>query len=124
MAKMYPQWLPTEGKSNAERKLFDVLRDHLPQDYTVLWSIDWTQATPTNQGGNARESEVDFLVLHPDKGLLILEVKGGGVGYDGSRHEWYTIDAGQQRHKIKDPFDQARNGKHALLRELTQKAPQ
>lgn len=119
MAKMYPQWLPTSGKSNAERKLFDVLRDHLPQDYTILWSIDWTLATPTTRGGNARESEVDFLVLHPDRGLLILEVKGGGVGYDGSRHEWYTLDASNTRHAIKDPIDQARANKHALIRELT-----
>lgn len=120
MARMYPQWLPSSVKSNAERKLFDLLRDHLPDEYTILWSIDWTMPRSSARGGGARESEVDFLVLHPEMGILILEVKGGGVGYDGTRHAWYTIDARNARHPIHDPFDQARDGKYALLRELTQ----
>jgi hypothetical protein len=124
MARMFPQWLPASGKSNAERKLFAVLRDYLPDEYTVIWSIDWTMGRPASHGGGARESEVDFLVLHPEKGLLILEVKGGGVGYDGTRHEWHTIDATSTRRPIHDPFDQARDGKYALLRELTQQVPQ
>lgn len=124
MARMYPQRLPASGKSDAERRLFRLLQEHLSQEYVVLWSIDWTLVRSTGYGGGARESEVDFLVLHPEKGVLILEVKGGGVGYDGSLHEWYTIDRYHERSSIKDPFDQARNGKHALRRELTQLVPQ
>ncbi len=124
MARMYPQWLPASGKSNAERKLFTVLQNQLPDDYTVLWSIDWTMPRSSGYGGGVRESEVDFLVLHPVKGILILEVKGGGVGYDGTRHEWYTINVHGARLPIKDPFEQAKDGKHAILRELTQQVPQ
>jgi hypothetical protein len=124
MATMYPQWLPAAVKSNAERKLFDLLRDHLPAEYTVLWSVDWTLPRPAAQGGGVQESEVDFLILHPEKGVLVLEVKGGGVGYDGSRHEWYTIDARNEHHSIHDPFDQARDSKHTLIRELTQRVPE
>lgn len=124
MATMYPQHLPASGKSDAERKLFQLLQDHFPSDYTVIWSIDWTMARSARVGGGAHESEVDFLVLHPTRGVLILEVKGGGVGYDGTQHEWYTIDRDGARHEIKDPFEQARDGKYALLRELTQRVPQ
>src|SRR5258707_2324739 len=124
MARMYPKWLPASGKSNAERKLFTVLQNQLPDDYTVLWSIDWTMPRSSGYGGGVRESEVDFLVLHPVKGILILEVKGGGVGYDGTRHEWYTINVHGARLPIKDPFEQAKDGKHAILRELTQQVPQ
>ena len=120
MATMYPQRLPASGKSDAERKLFDLLRDHLPNDYTVIWSIDWTVPRSPSYGGGASESEIDFLLLHPDKGILVLEVKGGGVGYDGSLHEWYTIDRNNKRSSIKDPFEQAKDGKYTLLRELTQ----
>ena len=123
MATMYPQRLPSSGKSNAERKLFNLLHDHLPDDYTVIWSIDWTVPRAASSGGGAQESEIDFLVLHPDKGILVLEVKGGGVGYDGSQHEWYSIDDGGRRHRIKDPFEQAQNGKHTLIRELTRQVP-
>ena len=51
MATMYPQWLPAAVKSNVERKLFDLLRNSLPAEYTVLWSVDWTLRRPTAQGG-------------------------------------------------------------------------
>lgn len=124
MATMYPQRLPASCKSEAERRLFHLLQDHLPNGYTVIWSIDWTMAQPANYGGGARESEIDFLVLHPDRGILVLEVKGGGVGYDGSLHEWFTIDRNNVRSPIKDPFEQARNGKYTLIRELTQQVLQ
>ncbi len=124
MARMYPQWLPTSGKSNAERKLFDLLSAYLPDEYTVLWSIDWTVPRSAAYGGGVQESEVDFLIVHPEKGILVLEVKGGGVGYDGTRHEWYTINAKGERHALHDPFDQGRNSAHALRRELTQRVPQ
>ena len=120
---MYPQWLPASVKSNAERKLFDLLRDYLPDEYIAIWSIDWTMPRPTAYGGGVHESEVDFLILHPIKGVLVLEVKGGGVGYDGTRHEWYTIDARNERYTIQDPFDQGRNSTHTLRRELTQRIP-
>jgi len=123
MARMYPQWLPTSGKSNAERKLFTMVQQHLPDDYTVLWSIDWTIPRPAAYGGGAQEGEVDFLITHPEKGILFLEVKGGGVGYDGTRHEWYTINASDERKPLRDPFDQARNSTHTLRRELTQHVP-
>src|SRR5215469_764854 len=79
MATMYPQHLPASGKSDAERKLFHLLQDYLPSDYTVIWSIDWTMARSARVGGGAHESEIDYLVLHPTRGVLILEVKGGGV---------------------------------------------
>ena len=123
MATKCPQRLPAAGKSDAERKLFDLLRDHLPNDYTVIWSIDWAMPRSHDYGGGASESEIDFLLLHHDQGILVLEVKGGGVGYDGSLHEWYTIDRNNVRFSIKDPFEQARNGKYPLIRELTQKVP-
>ena len=123
MATMYPQRLPSSVKSAAEQKLFDLLRTSLPDEYVILWSIDWTIIRPQNRGGGAQESEVDFLVLHPDKGILVLEVKGGGVGYDGKFHEWYTINRDNERKPIKDPFEQAKDSKHTLLRELTQRVP-
>ncbi len=124
MATMYPQWLPTSVKSNAERKLFDLLRDYLSNEYIAIWSTDWTTPRPTAYGGGVQESEVDFLIVHPVKGILVLEVKGGGVGYDGTHHEWYTINARNQRYSLHDPFDQGRNSTHTLRRELTQRIPQ
>lgn len=120
MATMYPQRLPNIVQSNAERKLFDALRDHLHADYTVIWSIPWTIRRDPGKGG-ALDGEVDFLLLHPQKGILNVEVKGGGVGYDGTRHEWYTVDRYNKRYVI-DPFDQATKCMHTMIKKLQNEA--
>jgi hypothetical protein len=62
----------------------------------------------------ARDGEIDLIVLDPNHGLLILEVKGGKeVGYDSDRG-WYSISHGGQTHSIKDPFTQARRNLYSV----------
>jgi hypothetical protein len=52
-------------------------------------------------------------VLHPEHGLLVLEVKGGDtIRHDG--HRWYRDNANGPR-EFQDPFEQARRNMHALL---------
>ncbi len=55
-----------------------------------------------------REGEADFVLLHPDRGLLIVEVKGGAVRLEG--RGWWRGDT-----QIKDPFRQAARSRWALL---------
>jgi hypothetical protein len=31
-------------------------------------------------------------VVHPDKGVMVLEVKGGGISHDSVSGEWMAID--------------------------------
>src|SRR5690606_18461946 len=59
------------------------------------------------------EGEADFVVLHPSRGLLILEVKGGDtIRYDGYR--WFR-DTKTGPDEFQDPFRQAQRNMHALL---------
>ncbi len=51
-----------------------------------------------------REGEADFVVLHPDLGMLVVEVKGGRVAFDGRAGAWTSTDRGGTVHEIKDPF--------------------
>ncbi len=54
-----------------------------------------------------------FLILHPKRGFLGLEVKGGqDVGRD--LNGWYSIDHFGNRHGIKDPGKQAQNATHTV----------
>jgi hypothetical protein len=64
-------------------------------------------------GGEGRDGEIDFVFAHPDHGILIVEVKGGGLGYD-AESGWYSIDRREVRHGIQDPFRQAERNKYAL----------
>lgn len=58
--------------------------------------------------------EVDFLVLFPDAGVAVIEVKGGTVSFaDG---QWLTRN--KDRSRRIDPIRQARGAKHALRRYL------
>ncbi len=124
MAEMYPRTLKTESElekqgisiSSAERKLFDVFRKHLPGDYTVFHGV---LLQSPRKGGGIWDREIDFLVAHPEHGLLTLEVKGGLVRVDGTTGEWTSKDRHGQVHSIKDPFLQIKQACYdlnALLR--------
>jgi len=84
----------------------------LPHDWVVLHHVSWQAMRNGRQG----DGEADFIVFHPKRGGLVIEVKGGGVEIDDGR--WYTIDRHGDKHSIKNPYEQATDSKHALIRWL------
>lgn len=94
-------------EDDSERLVWEVLRKKL-RDCDVL--LHGVRFTDIEHG----EVEIDLLVLMPDCGALVIEVKGGQVSYrDGG---WQQTDA-HGSHAI-DPVRQARNGVYALKRFL------
>ncbi len=65
----------------------------------------------TRATGPAHDGEADLVVLQPDHGLLVIEVKGGEPGRD-AQGRWY---AGGRR-LDRSPFAQAEAAKHDLVR--------
>ncbi len=118
MAKIYPQrfpqWAIEQANRSAEKKVFEKLAQ-LPEPYVVFYSAAWQVRTPRT---GAQDGEADFIVAHPEKGVLILEVKGGRIRYDAEESQWYSLDRNGVEHVIKDPIQQARNSKGALLQKL------
>src|SRR5690606_25622564 len=82
---------------------------------TVFYSSPWLGTTAD---GREIDGEADFVVAHPDFGMLVIEVKGGAVSRDGSTGQWRTRDAYGITHRIKNPVDQARQSKYQLLHKL------
>ncbi len=118
MAKMLPDLSDADlerVQSRAERRLYACCRDTLPDSWTVLFSTAWVGTTPT---GRKHDGEADFIMLVEGLGILVVEVKGGGVSYDPSSGRWQSIDKHGTRHDIKDPFSQATREKHQTLRIL------
>ncbi len=64
------------------------------------------------------EGEADFVLVDPDGGMLVIEVKGGGVSYDPVTGEWHSIDRYGAKHLIKDPIRQASERMHDLRKML------
>ena len=114
MAKMYPSKLPRSDISYAERTLFEALQKQLNNKYSVFHSFHWTEATNTPR-------EIDFIVFHPEKGFVVLEVKGGKITIDNG--EWFTENKYGSFH-IDDPFRQVQNNMYFLLNFYKQRTKQ
>lgn len=112
MAEIYPpSMLRDELHSAAERKVRDALREQLDGHWTVMPSVSLSEADRRG----TRDCELDFLLAHPEHGLICLEVKGGGIAIrDG---EW-TSDGREGRETIKNPFRQVTDALYALRRRL------
>lgn len=107
MAKFLPDVDPNTIPHDSERLVYLALGG-LSNDYRVFHSYPWLRPNRDLTSEGLREGEADFVILHPAKGLLVLEVKGGTPRLDGRK--WYRGDK-----EMKDPFDQARTNRYALL---------
>ncbi len=106
MAKMIPNWIDYDAP-NSERRVFNLLRDDPgAEDWTVLHSLMLSKREEKPYG------EIDFVVIIPGEGVVCIEVKGGGISVrDG---DWYSENRRGNRHKIENPFDQARKSMFGL----------
>ena len=116
MAKMIPTELSPEVKSDAEKHIFNWLKDDpKTKDWIVLHSLGIVNHKKVIFG------EADFVVLVPRMGMYVLEVKGGRVKRtDG---EWLFTDRyGNVSSKKTGPFDQARNAGYAIAEIIEKRA--
>jgi len=116
MARMIPKALPPETISSAEWRLFEALRAGLDRHWTVIHSLPWLDDT----GRLLREGECDFVAMHPERGLLAIEAKSGGIRYDGPSRTWLRDGDGAV---IRDPFRQAAGSAHYLNDLLGRRVP-
>jgi len=116
MANVFSTFSIKETKSNAERKVFYALKDLLPGDYTIIHSLPVYKKS--SRKGPLKDGEIDFLILHPDKGMIALEVKGGGIQIDPVTGNWYSINYYGEKNSIKNPYEQAKNHIHTLSYEI------
>ena len=94
----------------AERAVWDLLVKQRGDDWVVLSNIRLTNAK--------KDYELDFVVLMPDVGVVVLEVKGGSVWVD-EQGRWRQ---GNRSHNVIRPVQQAMEGKYAL-REYVERDP-
>lgn len=107
MARFIPEVAPEDIVHDSERVVYEALR-RLPADFVVMHSFPWLRPSRDLASEPLREGEADFVILHPQRGLLVLEVKGGQPELSGRR--W--VRGGKE---IRDPFEQARRSRYALL---------
>jgi Nuclease-related domain/UvrD-like helicase C-terminal domain len=97
--------------TTSERQVWERLRDSLRADAVLMANLRITDA--------AKDHEADLVVLMPDVGAVVVEVKGGSVWRDDDG--WHQSQ-GSGRQKRIDPVTQARTAKYAL-REYVERDP-
>lgn len=86
MAIMHPSHGPKYNDSHvAEPIVYRLLKEQLDDDFQIIHSIPWLSSFIHELHNNKSPvGEIDFLILHPDLGVLALEVKGGILGHNSS----------------------------------------
>lgn len=115
MARMIPPFLSPETESRAEGVVFRSLRDQLGDDFCVFHSFG---ILDRNLENSLIDREIDFLILSKRRGIVVLEVKGGGIEYDGSKGTWLQ----NGRPMKMSPFEQAMRNKYAVRDFLVREA--
>lgn len=103
-------------QSRAEARFYQACRDQLPADFLIIYSAAWLYR---DGRGRITEGEADFTLVSPTLGILVVEVKGGGVKFEPSTGLWHSVDRNGQANLIKDPFKQAQRERHALAYQIT-----
>ncbi|MBT4796022.1 MAG: ATP-binding domain-containing protein [Candidatus Marinimicrobia bacterium] len=101
--------------SYAEAKVYQSLKENLSSDYIIFFQVSWILKREEQQ---ARDGETDFVICHPKKGFICVEVKGGGIGFDSLSDEWYSIDRKNHKNIIKNPVGQSLRAKYSILNKL------
>jgi hypothetical protein len=110
---------PDPDTPASERYVFTRLQFALPDSFTILHARRFV--LPVSSGHAPTEGELDFLVLDPARGMLGLEVKGGGVSR--SERGWISTGSDGKTHPISDPGRQAQDAIHQIARYLERQAP-
>ena len=115
---------PTEpvfegGGSLAERRFFEALRNELCDEWTVYHELPYYDLKD-----GARCGEIDFLLLHPEHGMLVVECKGTGVTYRQGEGRWYRhVDGGLEEPLHLSPIRQAERQVYDFVRFLERQLP-
>ncbi len=95
-----------ESAPPGEKAVFEVLRDATgTDDWTVLHSLGIAQHERQVEG------EADFVIVAPNAGLLVIEVKSHLSVARGSDGSWRL---GQDRPTVRGPFQQAQEAMHSI----------
>ena len=119
MARMRPQELSASMRSDpgraAEVRLYDDLAEQLSDKWSVWHGCAWLGTT--HPGSVPMDGEIDFVVAHGSRGILVIELKGGLVSYDARQSQWFSRDRNGVEHKI-EPFEQVMRNKYALMEKI------
>jgi len=117
MATMHPANLDrVDFTAPSEYEVYIGLSNALPEKCHVFYSVRWAQV---DENGN-QSGEGDFVVVDPDYGFLIIEVKGG-TKIEHHERVWILWSGSTSRTLNKSPYDQAAGSMWAYIERYRKK---
>ena len=105
-----PRWAPDTPP--AEQALWRWAVEQLDDRVLVLPQVAMT----VGSGGRVEEAEADLVLVDPEHGVTVVEVKGGTLSYDARQAIWRRREAGSA--EVRDPVQQAKRARSVLQRAL------
>ena len=120
MARMIPEDVYHDDfhGSYGEEKIYHALKA-LPNEYVVFHSVHWQRK---KKSGNVSWGESDFTVFNPKRGLIVIEVKSGGVIHNNTGWAYRNLLTNAEL-PMKDPLVQAERSKFTFIDILGDKHP-
>ncbi len=107
IASFYPSITTGFHASEGEKLVYKALQK-LNNDYSIIHSYRWLG----DERQRRSEGEADFLIIHPAKGILSVEVKAGGVAFRNGN--WIQVNRNSGSEKVMDPFGQAAESQYRV----------
>lgn len=111
MARIIPKDVMYFNTSYGEKQVYEALKK-LSDEYVVFYSVQWQQKDRRN--GNVVWGESDFTIFHPQKGILVIEVKSGKIEYKEGKWLQTRLD-NNITHEINNPLEQANRSKYRFI---------
>ncbi len=118
MAKIYPEIEEEYHGSYGEFQIFESLKQ-LPNDWYIYHSLNWKDRS---KNGRITWGEADFVIFNKNYGILVIEVKSGGISFKEGKWLQTRLD-NSEVNEMKNPFNQANRSKYKLIDEIDYKLP-
>lgn len=118
MAKIYPEKEEEYHESYGEFQIFESLKQ-LPNDWYIYHSLNWKDRS---KNGRITWGEADFVIFNKNYGILVIEVKSGGISFKDGKWLQTRLDSFEVN-EMKNPFNQANRSKYKLIDEIDYKLP-
>ena len=87
-----------------------------------LWhiyrNVEWEWRSGGSKNNPKRHGEIDFLLVHKDFGVVMIEVKGGrGITYNAKENRWLTWKNNKQI-QIEGPYEQIQRNYYKLREKI------
>ena len=102
----------------AEDDFARVINQFKDDDWLIYRNVTWQWRGDGSVTNYMKEGEVDFLLVHKNLGIVMIEVKGGrGWSYDATKHVW-TLKTRDGTSIKKGPYEQLRRNRKGLSNKI------